>query len=169
LLVPGHGMDGTSDEVRARAVEAIRAALPIAEEAGVSILIENVWNHFLYDHDGGPDQTADAMAAFVDEFDSPLVGMQFDIGNHHKYGDVAAWIRTLGSRIKKLDIKGYSRASGQFVPITEGTIDWPAVKAALREIGFTGWLAAEVGGGDLDRLKQIAGNMDAALQCDEPA
>ena len=56
LLVPGHGKDGTADEVYARAVEAVEAALPVAEESKVAILIENVWNHFLYNHEGGTDQ-----------------------------------------------------------------------------------------------------------------
>ncbi len=167
LLVPGHGNDGSPAEVYERAMAAIRAALPVAEETGVSILIENVWNHFLYQHDGPDDQTADALAKFVDAFDSPLVGVQFDIGNHWKYGDPAAWIRTLDKRIKKLDIKGFSRASGKFTKINEGDIRWPEVEAALRQIGFTGWLAAEVGGGNLDRLREVARNMDAALNCDK--
>ena len=77
------------------------------------------------------------------------------------------WIRTLGNRIKKLDIKGFSRKSGQFTKITEGDIDWPSVKTALQEIKFSGWLAAEVGGGGLDRLQEVEKNMENALQCNE--
>ena len=167
LLVPAHGKDGSDAEVYERAMAAINAALPVAEETKVSILIENVWNDFLFDQEGGNDQTADKLAKFIDAFDSPWVGVQFDIGNHWKYGDPAGWIRTLGHRIKKLDIKGFSRKEGRFTKITEGDIDWPSVKQALREIQFTGWLAAEVGGGDLDRLKEVRANMEAALQCSE--
>jgi L-ribulose-5-phosphate 3-epimerase len=165
LLVPGHGKDGTPEEVLQRAKEAVRMAIPDAEKHGVRIVIENVWNEFLYDHQGDSNQTADAHAAFVDSFDSPFVGMQFDLGNHHKYGDVAAWTRTLGKRIMKLDIKGFSRAQNQFVMITEGDIDWGSVRKALVDIGFTGWCAAEVGGGGLDHLKEISENMETALQC----
>jgi hexulose-6-phosphate isomerase len=167
LLVPGHGKDGTDAEVYERAVAAIREAIPVAEETKVSILIENVWNDFLYDHEGGADQTADKLAAFIDDLDSAWVGVQYDIGNHWKYGDPAAWIRTLGNRIKKLDIKGFSRESGQFTKITEGDIDWATVKQALRDIKFTGWLAAEVGGGGLERLQEVSRNLDKALQCGE--
>jgi hexulose-6-phosphate isomerase len=167
LLVPAHGKDGSDAEVYERAMAAISAALPVAEETKVSILIENVWNDFLYDHEGGNDQTADRLAQFIDAFNSPWVGVQFDIGNHWKYGDPAMWIRTLGKRIKKLDIKGFSREKDQFTQVTEGDIDWPAVKTALREIGFTGWLAAEVDGGGLEDLKVIAAQMDTALQCNE--
>lgn len=167
LLVPAHGKDGSDAEVWERAMAAIHAALPVAEETQVSILIENVWNDFLFDQEGGNDQTADKLAKFIDAFESPWVGVQFDIGNHWKYGDPAAWIRTLGKRIKKLDIKGFSREQDKFTKITEGDIDWPSVKLALREIGFTGWIAAEVGGGGLERLQEIQANMESALQCSE--
>ena len=131
----------------------------------MAILIENVWNDFTYDHEGGNDQTADRLAAFIDVFDSPLVGVQFDIGNHWKYGDPAAWIRTLGKRIQKLDIKGFSREKDGFTKITEGDIDWPAVEQALHDIKYTGWLAAEVGGGDIDRLKEVNEHLEEALHC----
>ncbi|QDV46561.1 Xylose isomerase-like TIM barrel [Stieleria neptunia] len=165
LLVVGHGKDGTVEEVNQRSSDNIRAALPTAEKHNVAILVENVWNHFLYDHAGGSDQSVEPLAEYIDQFDSPLVGLQFDLGNHWKYGDVAQWVRDLGPRIKKLDIKGFSRAENKFTKITEGDVDWPAVEAALREIGFKGWCAAEVGGGDLARLKEVAGNMEAALHC----
>ncbi|TWT84851.1 fructoselysine 3-epimerase [Planctomycetes bacterium CA13] len=165
LLVAGHGKDGSPSEVDKRALDNISQAVPNAEELGVSILIENVWNEFLYDPNGGTSQTADALAAFIDDFNSPFVGLQFDIGNHWKYGDPAEWIRTLGQRIKKLDIKGFSRKTGRFTKITEGDIDWPTVKEALRDIDYTGWLAAEVSGGNVDRLREISQHLDEALQC----
>ncbi len=167
LLVPAHGKDGSAAEVYERAMAAINEALPDAEKHGVSILIENVWNHFLYDHEGGSDQSADELAKFIDAFNSPWVGVQYDIGNHWKYGDPAEWIRTLDKRIKKLDIKGFSRETGKFTKITEGDIDWPSVEKALHDIGFTGWLAAEVGGGGLERLKEISQHMDEALHCNK--
>ncbi|MEM1068310.1 MAG: sugar phosphate isomerase/epimerase family protein [Planctomycetota bacterium] len=165
LLVPGHGRDGSAAEVYERALAAITEALPVAEKVGVQILIENVWNHFLYDHGGGNDQSAEPLAKFIDAFGSPWVGVQFDLGNHWKYGDVATWVRTLDHRIKKLDIKGFSRAENKFTKITEGDIDWPSVEKALRDIKFTGWVAAEVGGGDLERLKEVALHLEEALNC----
>lgn len=165
LLVVGHGKDGTPEEVYKRSSDGIRDALPTAEKHNVAILVENVWNHFLYDHEGGSDQSVEPLAEYIDQFDSPLVGLQFDLGNHWKYGDVAEWVRVLGPRIKKLDIKGFSRQTNQFTKITEGDVDWASIEAALREIGFRGWCAAEVGGGDADRLKEIADHMESALHC----
>ena len=50
-----------------------------------------------------------------------------------------------------------------FVDITAGDIDWASVRAALKEIGFTGWVSAEVGGGDTARLKTVLDQMKKAL------
>jgi hexulose-6-phosphate isomerase len=163
LLVVGHGKDGPEAEIWPRAIENIAQALPLAAELGVYIAIENVWNHFLYDHEGGADQTADKYIQFVDELNSPWVGMQFDIGNHWKYGPMGDWIRALGKRIVKLDLKGYSRAQQDWADIGQGDIDWADVRKALREINFHGWAAAEVGGGDQARLKTIAQQIDQVL------
>lgn len=160
LLVVGHGKDGPEEEIWQRSVENIAQALPLAAELGVYIAIENVWNEFLYDHNGDHTQSAEKFVKYVDEFNSPWVGMQFDIGNHWKYGSMGDWIRQLGKRIVKLDLKGFSRARNTFTKIGEGDIDWADVRQALLEIKYTGWAAAEVGGGDLERLKEISANMD---------
>ncbi len=160
LLVVGHGKDGSQDEVWERSVANISQAIPLASRLGVGIAVENVWNEFCYDHKGGADQSADKLAAYIDAFASPWVGMQFDIGNHWKYGNTGDWIRTLGKRITKLDVKGFSRTEGKFTPIDQGDIDYVDVTKALLEIGFHGWCAAEVGGGDLAHLKGVASAMD---------
>lgn len=163
LLVPGHGKDGSQAEVFERTLANISKALPIAEEVGVKIAIENVWNHFLYDHEGGKDQTADELARYIDAFESPMVGVQFDIGNHWKFGDPAAWIRTLDKRIMKLDTKGFSREQDKFTRITDSDIDWASVRKALEDIDFRGWVAAEVQGGDFEALKEISRELDETL------
>ena len=84
------------------------------------------------------------------------------------YGWPEQWIRTLGKRIVKLDIKEYSRErrdkegrwKGFQVELLEGDCDWPQVMAALREIGFEGWATAEIPGGGEERLTDIAARMD---------
>ncbi|MBL9118113.1 MAG: sugar phosphate isomerase/epimerase [Verrucomicrobiaceae bacterium] len=164
LLVVGKGEDGPEKEIWERSVENIKKAVPLAAELGVQIVIENVWNQFLYNHDGGADQNAEKFVKYVDEFNSPWVGMQFDIGNHWKYGSMGDWIRQLGNkRVLKLDVKGFSRKDDKFTPIGQGDIDYADVRKALHEINFHGWLAAEVAGGDLDYLKGVAREMDEAF------
>lgn len=159
LLVVGHGKDGSEREVWDRSIANIRKALPLAARLGIYVAIENVWNQFLYQHDGPDDQSAELFIKYVDELNSPWVGMQFDIGNHQKYGKPAEWIRALGHRIVKLDVKDWGRQAG-WAKIGEGDVDWVDVCRALREIGYTGWAAAEVSGGGRERLAEVSGNMD---------
>ncbi len=160
LLVPGRvsGPDETQEAVWERSIEGIRRVLPLAADLGIFILIENVWNGFCYEHDGAQDQTADLLAAYIDAIGSPWVGSYFDIGNHRRYGDPAQWIRTLGRRIVKLDVKDWSFSKG-WTKIGEGDVPWEDVRGALREIRFTGWATAEVGGGGRERLSEILANM----------
>lgn len=160
LVVVGHGNDGPEEGIWKRSVDNISKAIPLAAELGVSLCIENVWNHFCYDHEGDTNQTADKFVRYVDDFNSPWVGMQFDIGNHWKFGSMGEWIRTLGKRIIKLDVKGFSRKEDTFKKIGEGDLDFTDVRKALIEIDYHGWCAAEVKGGDLARLKEISANMD---------
>ncbi len=163
LLVVGHGDDGPETEIWPRSIANIRQALPLCAELGMTIAIENVWNKFLYEDEGPNDQSAEKFVRYVDEFNSPWVGMQFDIGNHWKYGNPADWIRQLGKRVVKLDIKGFSRSKNSWADITEDDLPWADAHLALDEIGFHGWVAAEVDGGDLQRLTQIARQIDQAL------
>ena len=160
LLVAGHGKDGSEEEVWKRCVDNVSQAIPLATELGVYIALENVWNQFMYDHSGDHLQTAEKYVQFVDEINSPWLGLQFDIGNHWKYGSMGDWIRQLGRRIVKLDLKGFSREKDTFTKIGEGDLDWADVRKALLEINFSGWAAAEVGGGDMKRLQEISANMD---------
>jgi L-ribulose-5-phosphate 3-epimerase len=163
LLVVGHGDDGKEDVIWKRSIENISQAVPVAAQYGVQIVIENVWNHFLYDHAGDHTQNAQKYVKYVDELNSPWVGMQFDIGNHWKYGSMGDWIRLLGKRVYKLDIKGYNRAQDKWARISEGDIDYHDVRKALKEINFYGWCAAEVGGGDATELKRISDEMDTVF------
>lgn len=142
----------------------IRKVLPLAEELGVQIALENVWNQFLL----SPLE----FARYIDEFESPWIGAYFDIGNIVNYGWPEQWIRTLGPRILKLDIKEFSRAKrdneglwkGFQVKLGDGDCDWPAVRAALTEIEYSGWATAEVSGGNRERLQDIANRMNRILE-----
>ena len=62
-----------------------------------------------------------------------------------------------------VDVKGYDHHKQKWTGIGEGSVDWAELRTVLKEIGFTGWATAEVGGGDAKRLKQIADRMDKVL------
>ncbi|MCP5520670.1 MAG: sugar phosphate isomerase/epimerase [Verrucomicrobiales bacterium] len=163
LLVPGHGKDGTHEEVATRSLEQIQNALPLAAKLGIRILIENVWNQFCYQHDGPGDQSADQLIAFIDAAQSPWVGSYFDIGNHRKYATPSKWIRQLGHRIIKVDVKDFNHETNKWAEIGEGTVDWDNVRAELGRLNYCGWATAEVGGGDRKRLATIKAQMDRVL------
>jgi len=165
LIVVGRGADGPEAVIEERARQEIRKLLPLAAALGQRILVENVWNQMMYDHDAPPDQGPERFIRFVDSFNSPWVGMYYDIGNHWKYGQPGDWIRAFGYRCVKVDVKGFSRAKNKFVDITSSDDDlpWADVRKALDEIGFTGWATAEVGGGDVKRLKQVREQMERAF------
>ena len=164
LLVPGVvNAEVSYDQAWERSTAELRAVLPRAAELGVAVAIENVWNQFLL----SPLEAA----RYVDQFESPAIGWHFDVGNVVNYGWPEQWVRILGPRILKLDIKEYSRAKrddeglwkGFGVEIGEGDCGWPAVVAALDEIGYRGWATAEVGGGDAARLADISARMRRVL------
>jgi L-ribulose-5-phosphate 3-epimerase len=165
LIVVGRGDDGPEDEVNERARQEIKKLIPLAASLGQPILFENVWNKLHYDHDAPPEQSPQRFIDFVDSFNSPWVGMYYDIGNHWKYGQPREWLRAFGRRAVKLDIKGFSRAQNKFVDITSEADDvpWKEVQQGLAEIGFAGWTTAEVGGGGLDRLTTVRQQMHKAL------
>lgn len=160
LIVIGRGSDGTPEEVNQRAKQEIEELLPLAAALGQMILVENVWNQMQYVHDGPADQTPEQFIEFVDSFNSPWVGMYYDIGNHWKYGQPGDWIRAFGHRCVKLDVKGFSRADSKFVDIGEGDLPWDQVRKALKDIAFTGWATAEVKGGDVERLTVVRKQME---------
>jgi len=165
LIVVGSGDDGTVQETNDRARQEIKKLIPLAASLGQSILFENVWNKMHYDHDAPPEQKPDRFIEFVDSFNSPWVGMYYDIGNHWKYGQPREWLNAFGRRAVKLDVKGFSRAKNKFVDITspEDDLPWTEVQKGLDEIGFTGWTTAEVGGGNVERLTLVRSQMQKAF------
>jgi L-ribulose-5-phosphate 3-epimerase len=165
LLVPGVVTKQVSySDAYTRSHAEIHKAVPLAEELGVKIAIENVWNHFLL----SPLEAA----RYVDEFHSPAVGWHFDVGNILNYGWPEQWIRILGPRIQKLHIKEFSREKrdkqglwkGFDVPLLEGDNDWPAVMKAVDDIGYHGWAITEQGGGDSPAgLKDLCQRLEKLL------
>ena len=163
LLVPGVARGGvTQKQAWDRSIVEIRKALPLAARLGIHILIENVWNNMFYDAKGSNNQSAERLAKYLDEINSPWVGSYFDIGNHQKFGKPADWIRTLGKRIVKLDVKDWGVKNG-FCKIGEGDVDWADVRKALKEINYTGWATAEVRGGNEARCAEVLANMQKHL------
>lgn len=127
-----------------RAVERTKMLAEDAEKHSIVIGIENVWNKFLL----SPLEAA----AFIDEIDSKYVKFWLDVGNMVQFGYPEDWVRTLGDRTARVDVKDFVRKTNSFVELTKGDVDWKEVMKAFDEVGYSGIMAAEVSGGDLNYL-----------------
>ena len=127
------------DVVYERAAAAIKEVAPLAEELGVSLGLEYVWNMFLL----SPLE----MARFIDETGSERVGIYLDVGNMLPTGFPEQWIRVMGERIVRVHFKDFKRSVGTidgFCDLLEGDVNWPEVMKALSEVGYDGWVTAEM-------------------------
>ena len=127
------------DVVYARSFEGLSELRPYAEELGVSIGLENVWNKFLI----SPMEMRD----FIDKLDSDYIGSYLDIGNTLYCSYPEDWVRILGKRVKKIHFKDYRVEAGGlhgFVDLLAGDVNYPEVMSALSEIGYDGWVTGEM-------------------------
>lgn len=130
------------------AAEALAELAHEAEQRGVVIAIENVWNAFLV----SPVEMRD----FIDRINSPWVAAYLDVGNVLRYGVSQDWVRTLGRRIARVHLKDFKLSVGNldgFCPLGDGDVDWPAVMAVLKEVGYNGPLTFE-GPGELEDISR---------------
>src|SRR5262245_29981242 len=130
-----------NDVCDARAREAVGKLVPLVEKLGVSLNIENIFfNGYL--------MTPAEMNAFVDGFKSKPVRVHFDTGNIMLFQFPEHWISILGSRIKNVHFKEFTKKGTDhslesFRPLLDGTTDWPAVMEALDKVGYRGYLTFE--------------------------
>ncbi|MBQ7033248.1 MAG: sugar phosphate isomerase/epimerase [Clostridia bacterium] len=147
LVVPG-AVDVTFDPASEivpydiayeRALAALREMAPYAEQAGVCIGIENVWNQFLL----SPLE----MKRLIEKVGSPFVGCYFDVGNVLRAGYPEHWIRILKDKIKKVHFKDFRKEAGGlygFVDLLAGDVNWKGVMEAFAQIGYDDWVTAEM-------------------------
>jgi hexulose-6-phosphate isomerase len=124
------------NEAYANGLKALQLVAPHAEQAGVNIAVEYVWNKFLL----SPME----FARFCDEVASPRVGLFFDTGNMVIFGFPQHWVRICGKHLMKVHFKDFKRQGYEWTPLLQGDVNFPAVMAELRKIGYDGALLSEV-------------------------
>ena len=117
--------------------------IPHAQEAGVRICLENMWEknpkrgnlitHSVCSH-------GEEAAAWVDELGDPdTIGYCLDLGHCGLVElDAADEIRKLGHRITALHVHDNDFLTDQHILPYHGNADWTAILSALREVGYKG-------------------------------
>jgi len=113
-----------------------------AEKLGVYVGVENVWNKFIF--------TPFEMLRFIKEANSMLhedsIAVYFDVGNVIPFGYPEHWILYLRDYIKAIHIKDMKLVNGTAISVLPpyGNVDWPSVAKTLKNVGYKGYLTAEV-------------------------
>ncbi|RLE94097.1 MAG: sugar phosphate isomerase/epimerase [Thermoprotei archaeon] len=109
-----------------------------AEDLGVVIGVENVWNKFLY----SPLE----FRRFIDEIGSDYVKAYLDIGNVLNLGYPEHWIDLLAGKIACVHVKDFDLNVGNitgFRHIGKGNMDWNKVIERLKKVGYDYYLVVE--------------------------
>ncbi|MBR2460792.1 MAG: sugar phosphate isomerase/epimerase [Clostridia bacterium] len=145
LVVPGGMREGiTLKQARENSLKNLRAVEPMIRESGVTVGLENVWNgFFLSPYD---------MLSFLDDLESDVFALYFDLGNMVAFSTSEYWAEIVGSKAAKIHIKDFKRngginSGGAFCDLLKGDLDFKAAMAAMKKQGFDGYLTAEVGKG----------------------
>jgi len=156
LLVPGVvNAETRYVDCYKRSQKLLHELIPTAESVRIPILIENVWNNFLL----SPLE----FARYIDELKSPWVQAYFDVGNVIAFGWSEDWIRTLGKRIRKIHLKDFKKGPREWVNLLDGDVNWPEVRKALDEVGYEGYLTAELSGGNEKYLRDLSERMSKII------
>lgn len=145
LMVPGLVTEEVPyNEVYLRCVDALQQLAPKAAAAKVKIGCENcnAEHRFLL----SPRE----FATFLDDVNSPYVGIHLDVGNIHDTGFAEQWIEIHGPRITRIHLKDVLKHRGRsghqsvYTNLFLGDNNWPAIRAAMDKVGYDGWLIAEM-------------------------
>jgi len=126
------------NEAYENAIASLKEIAPQAEELGVTLAVEFVWNGFLF----SPVE----MKRFLDEVGSDRIGFYFDPGNMAVFQFPHHWVHALGKHVKMVHTKDWrGRAlDGGWTPLLEGEVDFAAVMRELHAMGYDGPLISEV-------------------------
>ena len=145
LMVPGLVTEEVPyNEVYLRSVDALKQLAPKAAQAKLKIGCENcnAEHRFLL----SPREFAE----FLDDVNSPYVGIHLDVGNIHDTGFAEQWIEIHGPRITRIHLKdvlkhrGRSGRQSVYTNLFLGDNNWAAIRAAMDKVGYDGWLIAEM-------------------------
>lgn len=145
LIVAGVVTSDTPyNEVYQRCLDTLRKLGETASKAKVRIGIENCNSEqrFLL----SPREFHN----FLNDVNSPFVGIHLDVGNIHDTGFAEQWIEIHGPRITRVHMKDVMKHRGRcgqesvYTNIFLGDNNWRAIRDAMTKVRYDGWLVAEM-------------------------
>jgi sugar phosphate isomerase/epimerase len=118
--------------------EELMPCLEVAESVGVGLLIEPEPELLI--------ERFDQYLAFVDRINSPMVGLNFDVGHAYCVGeDPQFWVGPMKDHTVHYHLEDIAatRVHAHMIP-GHGAIDFPATLQAIHDTGYDGWLTVEL-------------------------
>lgn len=152
VVHPGAREGNTREEYFANNLRFYRALIPVMEETGVGVLIENIGQYM----DPYFFWSAADLNEIIDELNHPLFGVCWDIGhaNHFEYHHVGGTpydsIMALGDKLTAIhahenvgffpDPNPRKRMDMHMMPYSScySTVNWDAVLQGLKDVGYKG-------------------------------
>jgi len=136
---PGGPLEGRSwKDCLKLFVEELKPIIEHAEKVGVPLLVEPEPDLLI--------ETADQYLEFAAHFDTPFLGLNFDIGHFYCVkDDPAATVHKLAPLIRHVHLEDIAatRVHHHLVP-GEGVIDFRETLKALKDVGYAGWVTIEL-------------------------
>jgi sugar phosphate isomerase/epimerase len=140
----GYGGDTHIDKLMEQSRAAFKKLLPVARDTGVKIWVEL--------HNGRIVASASATRRLLEGMDPDCIGAILDPGNMLREG-MENWqmgCELLGPYLQHVHVKNYvpvqdDAGNWQYTSssLEEGLVDWEAVVAALKSVGYQGYLNIE--------------------------
>jgi hydroxypyruvate isomerase len=141
IVLTGNEIAGKSRDAQRDAVIAgLRLAAPVAEDAGVNLVLEPL--NVLVDHKGYFLSRSDEAVAILDAVGSPNVRLLFDI--YHQQITEGHLIPNITKHIDKIGHFHAADVPGRHEPGT-GEINYANVLRAALNAGYAGWFGLEFG------------------------
>ena len=145
IFVPDPDAPDLPDRINDAVHRSLDDLVPLAEAAGVRILLENLPYECAY-----PFLSMQQLRPLVDGYPDCALGLNIDTGHAWTAGiDPAAEIRAAGPRLWGTHLQDVDYDNPQddhWVP-TSGGLDWDAIRAAMDEVGYAGQWTFEVAAG----------------------
>ena len=136
---PGGPLEGrTWAECLKLFVEMLKPVVEHAEKEGVPLLIEPEPDLLI--------ETADQYLEFTKHIQSPMLGLNFDIGHFYCVkDDPAQTVHKLAKHIRHVHLEDIAatRIHHHLIP-GEGVIDFKSTLQALKDVGYDGWVTIEL-------------------------